>query len=88
MNPKQSPKLLDQVRAKLRTKHYSYETEKTYIYRIKEFIVYHKKKHPNQMEEKEVEAHLTWLATVRKVSSSTQNQAFCAILFLYKHILN
>lgn len=83
----QPKKLLDQVRDKIRFKHYSLSTEKTYIAWIKQFILYHQKRHPLEMGALEVEAFLTHLATQRHVSSSTQNQALSAILFLYREVL-
>lgn len=83
----QPKKLLDQVRDKIRFKHYSLSTEKTYIAWIKQFILYHHKRHPVEMGSLEVEAFLTYLATQRNVSSSTQNQALSAILFLYRKVL-
>jgi len=83
----QPKKLLDQVRDKIRFKHYSLSTEKTYIAWIKQFILYHQKRHPLAMGPIEVEAFLTYLATQRHVSSSTQNQALSAILFLYCEVL-
>lgn len=81
------PRLLDQVRDKLRLKHYSYRTEQSYIAWIKRFIFFHNKQHPDTMGEKEIEAFLTHLAVDRNVSASTQNQALCALLFLYKEVL-
>ncbi len=83
----QPKKLLDQVRAKIRFKHYSLSTENTYVSWIKQFILYHGKRHPTEMGAAEVEAFLTSLATQRHVSSSTQNQALSAILFLYRDVL-
>lgn len=83
----QPQKLLDQVRDKIRFKHYSLSTEKTYLSWIKQFILYHQKRHPLEMSALEVEAFLTYLATQRHVSSSTQNQALSAILFLYREVL-
>ena len=81
-------KLLDQVRALLRTHHYSYRTEKTYIEWILQYIRFHGIKHPAEMGAAEVEAFLSHLAVERAVSASTQNQALCALLFLYKKVLN
>lgn len=80
-------KLVDQIRKAIRVKHYSYRTEQTYIYRIKKFILFNNKRHPNEMGEKEINRFLTYLAVNRKVAASTQNQALCAILFLYRHVL-
>lgn len=81
------PKLLDQVRERIRVKHYSIRTEKQYVQWIKRFILYHDKRHPQEMGMAEVEAFLTHLAVEGKVSASTQNQALSALLFLYKEVL-
>jgi len=81
------PKLLDQVRAAIRTRHYSPRTEESYIYWIKKYIFFHNKQHPAEMRENEINAFLSHLATKEKVAASTQNQALCAIVFLYKHVL-
>lgn len=80
-------KLLDVVREKIRVKHYSISTERTYVHWIKHYILYHNKRHPRDMKKAEIEAFLTHLAVDRKVSPTTQNQAFSAILFLYKEVL-
>ena len=80
-------KLLDMVRDKVRFKHYSMSTEKTYVHWIKHYIFYHQKRHPKDMGKSEMEAYLTHLAVDKKVSPSTQNQAFSALLFLYKEVL-
>ncbi len=80
-------KLLDVVRDKIRFKHYSFSTEKTYIHWIKHYIFFHNKKHPIEMGKDEIESFLTFLATQKRVSPTTQNQAFSAILFLYKEVL-
>ncbi len=80
-------KLLDLVRDKIRFKHYSYSTERTYIHWIKQYIFFHHKKHPVEMGKIEIENFLTFLATTKKVSPTTQNQAFSALLFLYKEVL-
>ena len=81
------PRLLDQVRDKLRKLHYSPRTEEAYVGWIKRFIWFHGKRHPKDMAEPEVEAFLSNLATQRGVSASTQNQALCSLLFLYKRVL-
>jgi len=60
---------------------------RTYIHWIKHYIFYHNKRHPIEMEKPEIEAFLTYLAVDKKVSPTTQNQAFSAILFLYKEVL-
>ena len=84
---KPPPKLLDQVRTRLRVKHYSIRTERTYVDWIKRFIVFHGKRHPREMGALELEAFLSSLAVERNVSASTQNQAKSALLFLYKEVL-
>jgi len=81
------PRLLDQVRERLRLKQYSIRTEQVYVDWIKRFILFHGKRHPTVMGKPEVEAFLTHLAVVRNVAASTQNQALSAILFLYKEVL-
>jgi len=82
------PKLLEQVGIEVQTRHYSRRTEKTYRNWIKQFVLFHNKRHPKQMGEIEVNQFLSHLATRRNVSASTQNQALSAILFLYKNILH
>ncbi len=67
-------KLLDDVRDVLRVKHYSYQTEKIYIYRIRRYIFFHKIIHPMEMGAAEVQVFLTHLAVERNVAGSTQNQ--------------
>jgi hypothetical protein len=79
----QPPKLLDQVRQVLRTKHYARSTEEAYLYWIKRFIFFHNKRHPQQMDTPEIEAFLIHLAVKDRVAASTQNQALAALLFLY-----
>lgn len=81
------PRLLDLVRDQIRVKHYSIRTEKSYLSWIKQFIRFHDLKHPKDMGLSDVERFLTYLAVTRKVSSSTQNQALSALLFLYRHVL-
>ena len=81
------PKLLDQVQARLRLKHYSLRTEAAYIGWIRRFILFHKKRHPKEMGKLEVEAFLSHLASAGRVSASTQNQALAACLFLYREVL-
>ena len=85
--PAGKPRLLDQVRQAIRTRHYSPRTEKAYVRWIVRFIVFHAKRHPNEMGSREIQSFLSALATRSKVSASTQNQALCALLFLYKEVL-
>jgi len=81
------PKLLDQLREALRSRHYSRRTEQTYCLWVKRFIFFHNVRHPAEMAEPEINAFLTHLAVKEKVSASTQNQALSALLFLYRHVL-
>jgi hypothetical protein len=78
---------MDRVREVIRSNHFSYSTEKTYLSWTYRFIVYHQKKHPEEMGGKEIAEFLTNLAVERKVSASTQNQALNALVFLYKRVL-
>jgi integrase len=81
------PRLLDQVRERIRFPHYSIRTEEAYIGWIRRFILFHGKRHPREMSAPEVEAFLSNLATQGRVTASTQNQALSAILFLYRQVL-
>lgn len=81
-------RLLDRVRNTIRAMHYSRKTEHSYCYWIRFFIRFHKYRHPTELTAQDVSAFLTWLAVQRKVSASTQNQAFNAILFLYRRVLD
>ena len=81
------PRLLEQVRRRLRAKHYSLRTEQAYLYWIRRFIISNGKRHPRLMGAPEVEAFLSHLANDGKVAASTQNQALSAVLFLYRQVL-
>jgi integron integrase len=81
-------KLLDQARDRLRTMHYSYRTENTYLDWMRRYILYHHKRHPREMGATQILAFLTHLAADRSVAASTQNQALSAILFLYREVLH
>jgi integron integrase len=83
----EKPRLLDQVRSVIHVRHYSRRTEEAYVYWIRQFILFHDKRHPAEMGKSEVESYLTWLAEKRQVAASTQNQALNAILFLYRDVL-
>ena len=77
-------KLLDRARYRIRLKGYSIRTEQSYVSWIRRFILFHNKRHPQNMGKGEIEAYLTHIAVTRHVSPSTQNQAFNALLFLYR----
>ncbi len=81
------PRLLDQVRQELRLRHYSRRTEESYVSWIRRFILFHGKRHPSELCTAELDHFLTDLATTRNVSASTQTQALCALLFLYREVL-
>ena len=83
-----SARLMDQVREVLRFHHYAYNTEKSYVSWILQYIRFNNKRHPRDMGKREIESFLSYLAVHRSVSASTQNQAFNAIIFLYKHVLH
>lgn len=82
-----APRLLDQVRARLRLKHYSVRTEQAYVGWIRRFILASGKRHPREMGVAEVESFLSALATEGRVAAGTQNQALSALLFLYREVL-
>ena len=82
------PKLLDQLSQAMRSRHYSRSTGTTHIHWIKRFTFFHHVRHPQEMAEPEINAFLTHLAVKEHVSASTQNQALCAIIFLYKYAIN
>jgi integron integrase len=84
----QKPKLRNQVREAIRIRHYSVRTEEAYVGWIKRFILFHGKRHPLEMGEDEITRFLSALAVHEQVSASTQNQALCALLFLYRHVLD
>ena len=81
------PKLLDQLRAEIRVRHYSIRTEQAYVDWVRRFILFHNKRHPKDMGAGELRDFLSHLAVDRKVSASTQNQAKSALLFLYGQVL-
>lgn len=81
------PRLLNQIRQTMRARHYSFSTEKSYIHWIRRYILFHGKRHPINMGEKEIIQFLSHLAIKKRISVSTQNQAFNALLFLYREVL-
>jgi integron integrase len=87
VDSKQPPKLLDQVRRELRVLHYAYRTERTYLHWIKRYLHFHKMRHPREMGAPEIKQYISYLATDRNIAAATQNQALCALIFLYKRVL-
>ena len=88
MSTTRSSPFLDSVRSALRVKHYSIRTERAYVGWIRRFILFHGKRHPEEMGEREVVEFLSYLAVSGRVAPGTQNQAFNALLFLYRHVLD
>jgi integron integrase len=88
MTQPSQPKLLDRVRIAIRSRHYSPRTEEAYVSWIKRFILFHGKRHPSSLGPDECNAFLSSLAVEGEVSASTQMQALCALLFLYRHVLD
>lgn len=83
-----SPRLLDQVKNAIQVRHYSIRTEQAYVHWVKNYIYFHKKKHPKDMGDVEITAFLSHLASTKNVSASTQNQASNALVFLYRKVLD
>ena len=81
------PRLLDRLKEQLRARHYSLRTEDAYVDWTRRFILFHGKRHPQELGAPEVQAFLSHLAVARRVSPSTQNQAKAALLFLYREVL-
>lgn len=80
-------KLLSDLRTEIRRRGYSYRTEQAYSNWIIRYVKFHNLTHPNLLNEEDIVSYLNYLANERNVASSTQNQALCAIIFLYKHVL-
>jgi len=85
--PLQAPRLLDQLRERIRYLHYSIRTEQAYVHWVRAFVRFHRMRHPAELGGPEVEAFLSWLASERRVSVSTHKQALSALLFLYQKVL-
>jgi integron integrase len=81
------PKLLDEVRAVARMRHLSLRTEQAYTNWIRRFILFHKKRHPAEMNEAEIREFISDLAVNGGISASTQTVALSALLFLYRDVL-
>jgi integrase len=87
MPPLKAPRLMDQVRERIRYLHYTRSTEQVYVHWCKAFIRFHGLRHPRDMGAPEVESFLTWLADERQVATATHKQALSALLFLYTKVL-
>jgi integron integrase len=86
-SPAPAPRLLEEVRRVARVMHYSLRTEDQYVQWIRDFLRFHRMRHPREMGRAEVEAYLTHLAADRLVAANTQRQALSGLLFLYRHVL-
>lgn len=82
------PRLLDQMRDRIRARHYSIRTERAYLDWAKRYVLFHDKRHPREMGAQDIEAFLSHLAMQGQMAASTQNQALAALRFLYKDVLN
>lgn len=80
-------RLLNSVKQEIRRRNYSYKTEQSYVLWIRRFVIFCDMKHPLDVEQKQVVNYLNHLANVRNVAASTQNQALCALVFLYREVL-
>lgn len=78
------PKILEQVRHLMRMRHMSHKTERSYVAYMRDYILFHNKRHPKEMGVEEIRDYLSYLAVEKNVAASTQNVAFNALLFLYK----
>jgi hypothetical protein len=85
--PVRPPKLLDQMRMRIREKHYSLRTERAYVYWARWYIRFHGLRHPKEMGRPEIQAFMSFLVNERHISGSTHTQALCALLFLYRSVL-
>jgi Phage integrase, N-terminal SAM-like domain len=85
--PLRSVRLLDQLRERIRYRHYSLSTERSYAYWVRAYVRFHGLRHPREMGGPEVEAFLSHLANQRGASASRHKQALAALLFLYRNVL-
>ena len=83
----QGPGLSDQVRQAIQALHYSRRTEKAYSYWVNRFIAHYRLRQPGEMGADEIRCFLSHLAVTDRISASTQNQALCALVFLYRRVL-
>jgi integron integrase len=83
----QPPRLLDQLRRCIRDNHYSWRTEQAYVYWARWYIRFHGRRHPMEMGAQEIQAFMSFLVNERQVAGATYSQALCALLFLYKKLL-
>lgn len=86
--PATAPRLLDQVRERVRSLHYSQRTEDAYVHWIRAFVRHSGMRHPRELDGAAVESFLSWLAAERRVSVATHRQALSALLFLYAKVLD
>src|SRR5258708_5505454 len=82
------PMLFDVARERMRLRHLSPRTSDAYLAWMRRFVRFHRGRHPRTMSADDVTAFLSYLASTRNVSSSTQNQALAALLFLFEKVLD
>ncbi len=85
--PERFAPFLDEVRRRIRTRHLSYRTEQTYLQWLRRFLVFARPESRDALETEQVRSYLGYLAVKRGVAASTQNQAFNAVLFVFKEVL-
>lgn len=85
--PKTPKRLMDRLRECIRQRGLAYSTEKTYCYWVRYYILFHNKKHPEEMGAADVEAFLNHLSINKMVTANTQKTALNALVFLYRHLL-
>ena len=88
MSERTGPRLIDRVRSEIRLRQYSRRTEECYVRWVKRYVRFHELRHPEELGQEEATAFLSHLATGRRVSASTQNQALSALLFMYRNVLH
>ena len=86
-NPNRPPGLIQRYREELQARHYARRTVSSYEHWLRQFLRFHRMRHPRAMGEAEINAFLSHLATEERVSATTQNQALAALLFLYRTVL-
>ncbi|MBE2181604.1 MAG: integron integrase [Chthoniobacterales bacterium] len=85
--PERFGPFLDEVRRRIRTRHLSYRTEQTYLQWTRRFLVFARPESRDALENEHVRSYLGYLAVKRGVAASTQNQAFNAVLFVFREVL-
>lgn len=85
--PAQPTRLIDRLRALIRSRNLAYRTEKTYVHWVLRYIRFHQRQHPRELGAPHVDAFLSHLAIARECSPATQKTALNALVFLYRELL-